>query len=459
MDMTIFLLTILYIIQCIIHCIDGLPTEETEVLVQITQCIINKKVSNIDTLIHKLNYNLLKIDNNDIFQQKPQTGFKNSLQIENIKPDFIKNFEFNTMKDIFKFYQKTFTHYKNDNTVDINKPNIKPKIDTKDIYSTTIEYGDKKMLASLNQRVHFSDKPQYKGIDIFGTRSTQQQQLHTTINKKIENTYILTSSEEKFNKIMKSYAIKKQFMNGLTLSIGVTIIFNLKSLFFGEFSHFFLAISKTAAMGVATQLGTMALSNINLDKLAPGTGIIIHALIDGYSSIKSGDWSRFGLNIAKNTISTIGGYTGGKLGASIGSMFGPIGTIGGAIIGGIGGSLIINIGISKSPIGNLTKFEKQKLYQNIIKDFDNNFKDIGINIDTDYYKGDFNLLVKDIKNDTLHTITNKVFIENIKIINNFNYESMNKILNSNIGSYLKDNFKINEYNLKYLIAFRDTVCH
>ena len=59
---------------------------------------------------------------------------------------------------------------------------------------------------------------------------------------------------------------------------------------------------------------TVALEETVLEDLAPGAGVIVFGVIDLVTASQTGDWSRFGLNVALNTGSAVGCAGGGYIG-------------------------------------------------------------------------------------------------------------------------------------------------
>eukprot|EP01116_Phalansterium_solitarium_P022208 TRINITY_DN724_c0_g1_i3.p2 TRINITY_DN724_c0_g1~~TRINITY_DN724_c0_g1_i3.p2 ORF type:complete len:276 (-),score=91.47 TRINITY_DN724_c0_g1_i3:194-1021(-) len=116
----------------------------------------------------------------------------------------------------------------------------------------------------------------------------------------------------------------------------------------------------------------------NIPLISRGAGTIVLSTIDAVIASRTGDWSRFGLNLVLNVSSAAAGIAGAGGGAMIGAFVGPIGIAVGGAVGGVGGAIVGRLFGASIGFGGPTKMELENAAKAVIAQIDQDLEPLGL---------------------------------------------------------------------------------
>ncbi|CVL09261.1 uncharacterized protein FMAN_14278 [Fusarium mangiferae] len=193
-----------------------------------------------------------------------------------------------------------------------------------------------------------------------------------------------TTADINADSLMRTTFVRNA-VNAAGINMAATALFDIKTLFDGEFQNYFLKLGISGAYG-----STVSACSSQIDHPIFGhgavVGVVVGSLFNMASLASTGDWSRFGKNTGLSMVSSAGGWGGTQLGAMAGTAVGgPIGGLLGGLVGGLGGGFAGRWGGGRwSVLGELTDAEVEKSYETIME----NYAKIGVYPDSSLSKRD-----------------------------------------------------------------------
>ncbi|SCV61150.1 uncharacterized protein FFFS_15719 [Fusarium fujikuroi] len=157
-------------------------------------------------------------------------------------------------------------------------------------------------------------------------------------------------------------------VNAAGINMAATPLFDIKTLFDGEFQNYILKLGISGAYGSAVSAYS---SQIDHRFFGHGAvvGVVVGSLFNMASLASTGDWPRFGKNTGLSMVSSAGGWGGAELGAMAGTAVGgPIGGLLGSLVGSLGGGFAGRWSAGRwSGLGEITDAEVEKSYETIME--------------------------------------------------------------------------------------------
>ena len=225
---------------------------------------------------------------------------------------------------------------------------------------------------------------------------TLRKRLAESIREKATAGTPLSAKQAQFLRGERLKAVGRQLKLGASVSAGMSAVVHIRTLFAGEVLQYFGAVGKDTGIAVLAQGLGLGMEEIGLDKLAPGASVVIFGIIDAVKASRTGDWSRFGLNAALNTGTTVAGVAGMKGGAAAGTLLWPgVGTVVGGFFGGVLSAMAARTALGATPLGKMTSAEQRKAVADIAAKLNVQLREVGLELDTSVGFEEMTRLMKD----------------------------------------------------------------
>ncbi|KAK6725385.1 hypothetical protein SNK04_004190 [Fusarium graminearum] len=122
-------------------------------------------------------------------------------------------------------------------------------------------------------------------------------------------------------------ALLRNAANAASLNMAATSLFDIKTLFNGDFQKYFVKLGISGMHGGAVA-GIQARIHHSFFGNGAVVGVVVSSAFGVVGLIKTGDWTRLGKYTGLGIVGSAGGWGGSKLGALFGTyVLGPIGTL------------------------------------------------------------------------------------------------------------------------------------
>ena len=373
-------MTLLFFLGLFIGCLGQLSNEESQILQEIATCLITKNVdfTKFEKSITTL-YDKSVISVNDLPDSISSEWFSQLPEVQSmIRTDIGKKAIQSDLMAKMLFGDPNFAILNSKAVVTAARvADINGKILPSPWTSSEMQ------VAKNMKQFQYKLEQQIAQHQIRKQTEILRDKLKANLINKISTGQGLTPKQHDFMRKMRFKAIGKQIGVNAGLTTGVSLILNVKTLFAGEVTRYFVDVGKDTGISVACQVLGLGLEEVGLDTLAPGASVIVLGVIDLIKASRTGDWSRFGLNIGLNAGATVGSIALGKAGASIGTAILPgWGTLIGGIIGGIAGGVGVRYGLGYTRLGKMTQLENDEAVKKIAEKMNPTFNEAGFEIDT-----------------------------------------------------------------------------
>lgn len=161
-------------------------------------------------------------------------------------------------------------------------------------------------------------------------------------------------------------ALLRNAANTASLDMAATALFDIKTLFDGEFQKYFVKLGISGIYGAAVA-GIQARIDHSVFGNGAVVGVVVSSAFGVVGLVNTGDWARFEKNIGLSIVGSAGGWGGSQLGATVGTaVLGPIVTVAGGMVGGLCGGLAGRWTAGKTTsLADRTDLEVEDLFEKV----------------------------------------------------------------------------------------------